>query len=115
MQPMPALFRIVNDDHPPFSQGASPVCLFWFLRDNPRMFKQLSCRDSKVGIFLETLHEKVFHGLDKVKHPWIVNARRTESVIPKKSTEYEEAVKSVQEWNAFLPRLEGWDLFGNIA
>lgn len=25
MQPMPALFRIVNDDHPPFSQGASPV------------------------------------------------------------------------------------------
>jgi serine/threonine protein kinase len=28
MQPMPALFRIVNDDHPPFSQGASPVCLY---------------------------------------------------------------------------------------
>jgi len=32
MQPMPALFRIVNDDHPPFSQGASPVCLYRSLR-----------------------------------------------------------------------------------
>lgn len=39
MQPMPALFRIVNDDHPPFSQGASPVCLFWFLR---HMYKTLT-------------------------------------------------------------------------
>lgn len=37
-----------------------------------------------------------------LKHPWIVNARRTDSVIPKKSTEYEEAVKSVQEWNEAL-------------
>lgn len=32
MQPMPALFRIVNDDHPPFSQGASPVCLYPLVR-----------------------------------------------------------------------------------
>ena len=34
LQPMPALFRIVNDDHPPLPQGASPVrCLsykIWF-------------------------------------------------------------------------------------
>jgi len=37
-----------------------------------------------------------------LKHPWIVNARRTDSVVPKKSTEYEEAVKSVQEWNEAL-------------
>lgn len=37
-----------------------------------------------------------------LKHPWIVNARRSDSVIPKKSTEYEEAVKSVQEWNEAL-------------
>lgn len=26
LAPMPALFRIVNDDHPPLPQGASPVC-----------------------------------------------------------------------------------------
>ena len=37
-----------------------------------------------------------------LKHPWIVNAKRTDSVVPKKSTEYEEAVKSVQEWNEAL-------------
>ena len=37
-----------------------------------------------------------------LKHPWIVNARRCDSVVPTKSTEYEEAVKSVQEWNEAL-------------
>lgn len=37
-----------------------------------------------------------------LRHPWIVNAHRSDSVIPKKSTEYEEAVKSVQEWNEAL-------------
>lgn len=31
LQPMPALFRIVNDDHPPLPEAASPVscCLAW--------------------------------------------------------------------------------------
>ena len=28
LQPMPALFRVVNDDHPPLPQGASPVGFF---------------------------------------------------------------------------------------
>jgi len=37
-----------------------------------------------------------------LKHPWIVNARRSDSVVPKKPTEYNEAVKSVQEWNEAL-------------
>jgi hypothetical protein len=37
-----------------------------------------------------------------LKHPWIVNACRSASVIPKKSTQYEEAVKSVQQWNEAL-------------
>lgn len=37
-----------------------------------------------------------------LKHPWIVNACRTDAVVPKKSTKYEEAVKSVQEWNEAL-------------
>ena len=37
-----------------------------------------------------------------LKHPWIVNARRSNSVVPKKPTEYEEAVKSVQQWNEAL-------------
>ena len=37
-----------------------------------------------------------------LKHPWIVNARRSDSVVPKKPTEYDEAVKSVQRWNEAL-------------
>lgn len=37
-----------------------------------------------------------------LKHPWIVNARRSDSVVPKKPTEYNEAVKSVQQWNEAL-------------
>ena len=37
-----------------------------------------------------------------LKHPWIVNAKRSDTVVPKKPTEYEEAVKSVQQWNEAL-------------
>lgn len=37
-----------------------------------------------------------------LKHPWIVNARRADSVVPTKPTKYDEAVKSVQEWNEAL-------------
>lgn len=37
-----------------------------------------------------------------LKHPWIVNARRTDSVVPVKPTKYDEAVKSVQQWNEAL-------------
>ncbi|CAG7927207.1 unnamed protein product [Penicillium olsonii] len=84
MQPMPALFRIVNDDHPPFSQGASPAVKDFLM--------QCFQKDPNLRVSARKL----------LKHPWIVNARRTESVIPKKSTEYEEAVKSVQEWNEAL-------------
>ena len=37
-----------------------------------------------------------------LKHPWIVNAKRCDAVVPKKPTEYDEAVKSVQQWNEAL-------------
>lgn len=37
-----------------------------------------------------------------MKHPWIVNARRSDSIVPRKPTEYDEAVKSVQRWNEAL-------------
>lgn len=45
-----------------------------------------------------------------LKHPWIVNARRFDSIVPKKSTEYEEAVRSVQEWNEALKSPDANDL-----
>ena len=37
-----------------------------------------------------------------LKHPWIVNACRSDAVVPKKSTQYDQAVKSVQQWNEAL-------------
>ncbi|KAJ5281472.1 Cytokinesis protein sepH [Penicillium angulare] len=84
LQPMPALFRIVNDDHPPLPQGASPAVKDFLM--------QCFQKDPNLRVSAKKL----------LKHPWIMNARRTDSVVPKKSTEYEEAVKSVQEWNEAL-------------
>src|SRR4051812_16503098 len=37
-----------------------------------------------------------------LKHPWILSAKRTIPAVPTKPTEYQEAVKSVQEWNEAL-------------
>ena len=37
-----------------------------------------------------------------LKHPWIVNARRSDSIVPTNPPKYDEAVKSVQQWNAAL-------------
>ncbi|KAE8147123.1 cytokinesis protein sepH [Aspergillus avenaceus] len=84
LQPMPALFRIVNDDHPPLPQGASPAVKDFLM--------QCFQKDPNLRVSAKKL----------LKHPWIVNARRSDSVVPKKSTEYEEAVRSVQEWNEAL-------------
>ncbi|KAJ5907875.1 Cytokinesis protein sepH [Penicillium taxi] len=84
LQPMPALFRIVNDDHPPLPQGASPAVKDFLM--------QCFQKDPNLRVSARKL----------LRHPWIVNARRSDSIVPKKSTEYEEAVKSVQEWNEAL-------------
>ena len=37
-----------------------------------------------------------------LKHPWIVNAKRADSVVSAKPTKYDEAIKSVQQWNEAL-------------
>ena len=84
MQPMPALFRIVNDDHPPLPQGASPAVLDFLM--------QCFQKDPNLRVSARKL----------LKHPWIVSARRSDAVIAKNATEYTEAVKSVQEWNEAL-------------
>ncbi|KAL8802572.1 MAG: hypothetical protein Q9182_003737 [Xanthomendoza sp. 2 TL-2023] len=84
LQPMHALFRIVNDDHPPLPEGSSPV-----VRD---FLMQCFQKDPNLRVSARKL----------LKHPWIVNARRSDSVVPKKPTDYDEAVKSVQQWNEAL-------------
>ncbi|KAI9848159.1 MAG: hypothetical protein M1837_000833 [Sclerophora amabilis] len=84
LQPMPALFRIVNDDHPPLPEGASPA-----VRD---FLMQCFQKDPNLRVSAKKL----------LKHPWIVSARRSDSVVPTQPTKYDEAVKSVQEWNEAL-------------
>lgn len=34
-----------------------------------------------------------------LKHPWIVSAKRAESIVQAPSTTYEEAVQNIQKWN----------------
>jgi len=34
-----------------------------------------------------------------LKHPWIVSAKRAESIVQAPSTTYEEAVENIQKWN----------------
>ncbi len=84
LQPMPALFRIVNDDHPPLPQGASPGVLDFLM--------QCFQKDPNLRVSAKKL----------TKHPWIMNTKRRGAEKPKKATEYDEAVKSVQEWNEAL-------------
>ena len=84
LAPMPALFRIVNDDHPPLPEGASPA-----VRD---FLMQCFQKDPNLRVSAKKL----------LKHAWITNARKTDSVVSEKSTKYDEAVKSVQQWNEAL-------------
>ncbi|KAK5073982.1 Protein kinase of the Mitotic Exit Network [Lithohypha guttulata] len=84
LQPMPALFRIVNDDHPPLPQGASPVVIDFLM--------QCFQKDPNLRVSAKKL----------LKHPWIVNARRSDTEVAKNATDYQEAVKSVQQWNEAL-------------
>ncbi|KAK3063807.1 hypothetical protein LTS18_012617 [Coniosporium uncinatum] len=84
LQPMPALFRIVNDDHPPLPEGASPA-----VRD---FLMQCFQKDPNLRVSARKL----------LKHPWIVSAKRADSRVPVKPTKYDEAVKSVQQWNEAL-------------
>jgi serine/threonine protein kinase len=101
LQPMPALFRIVNDDHPPLPQGASPVSEIYIQSPISMLICFQVVRDFLMQCFQKDPNLRV-SARKLLKHPWIVSARRSDSVIPKESTKYEEAVKSVQEWNEAL-------------
>jgi hypothetical protein len=37
-----------------------------------------------------------------LKHPWIMSARRTDTVVSTQTTKYDQAIKSVQQWNEAL-------------
>jgi serine/threonine protein kinase len=84
LQPMQALFRIVNDEHPPIPGSVSPL-----LRE---FLMECFQKNPTLRISAKRL----------LKHPWILSAKRTVPAVRTKPTEYTEAVKSVQEWNEAL-------------
>lgn len=91
LSPMPALFRIVNDDCPPLPDSASPVVRDFLL--------QCFQKDSNLRISARKL----------LKHPWMIGARRQldatkrQSAIPSRPvSSYEQTVAKVQEWNKAL-------------
>lgn len=96
LDPMPALFRIVQDDCPPIPDGASPV-----VKDFLYHCFQKDCN-------LRVSAKKL------LRHPWMVSARRQMSAQqapvgsqgperrPLSNYNYDEAVLKVQEWNEAL-------------
>lgn len=80
---MPALFAIVNDDHPPLPEGVSPVCIpsRWGCRDTitnvtrDRLLVTFSCNASRRILTCAYRHES-FYGtvgspvVGEVMHPW---------------------------------------------
>ena len=86
LDPMPALFRIVNDEHPPLPEGASPAVRDFLL--------QCFQKDPNFRVSARKL----------LKHPWIagVNAKKPTSRTTEDlgaTTKFEDAVRSVQQWN----------------
>lgn len=80
LDPMPALFRIVQDEHPPLPESASPVVKDFLM--------QCFQKDGNLRISAKKL----------LKHPWIANIRKKAT----DSVPQQEAIKSVQEWNEAL-------------
>jgi len=84
LQPMQALFRIVNDDHPPIPGSASKL-LREFL---------MECFQKNPNLRIDAKR--------LLKHPWILSAKRTAPAVASTGPEYKEAIKSVQQWNEAL-------------
>lgn len=102
LEPMPALFRIVQDDYPPIPDGASPI-----VKD---FLYHCFQKDPNLRVSAKKL----------LRHPWMVSARKqmeegsNEGSADKKANgqeggrrplsnyNYDEAVLKVQEWNEAL-------------
>lgn len=107
LDPMPALFRIVQDDCPPIPDGASPI-----VKD---FLYHCFQKDSNLRISAKKL----------LKHPWMVSARKqlsegrsragsttelkegSEGAKKPHNYNFDEALAKVQEWNEALKCTSG--------
>lgn len=81
---MPALFAIVNDDHPPLPEGISAAA-----RD---FLMQCFQKDPNLRVSAKKL----------LKHAWIVSCRRTDAPVAKAPANFNQAVEEVKQWNKAL-------------
>ena len=104
LDPMPAMFRIVQDDCPPIPEGASPI-----VKD---FLYHCFQKDCNLRISAKKL----------LRHPWMVSARKQMTNSAEKESDrdggqgaaagperrplsnynFDEAVLKVQEWNEAL-------------
>lgn len=79
--PMPALFRIVQDDYPPLPEGVSPALKDWLM--------QCFQKDPMLRISAQKL----------LKHKWIQSAKRKQTTV---EAEGADVTKNIQDYNAKL-------------
>ena len=95
LNPMPALFRIVQDDCPPIPEGASPI-----VKD---FLYHCFQKDANLRISAKKL----------LRHPLMVQARKqleaqqgtpsaSDGRRPRSNYNFDDAVLKVQEWNEAL-------------
>ncbi|KAI1820179.1 hypothetical protein F4861DRAFT_524046 [Xylaria intraflava] len=84
LQAMPALFAIVNDDHPPLPEGVSSAA-----RD---FLMQCFQKDPNLRVSARKL----------LKHNWIVGCRRSDAPVAKAPGNFIQAVEEVKQWNKAL-------------
>ncbi|UNI20940.1 Non-specific serine/threonine protein kinase [Purpureocillium takamizusanense] len=81
---MPALFAIVNDDHPPLPEGISAAA-----RD---FLMQCFQKDPNLRVTARKL----------LRHAWIAGSRRAEAPVSKAPANFNQAVEEVKQWNKAL-------------
>ncbi|KAL7933205.1 hypothetical protein V8C35DRAFT_305189 [Trichoderma chlorosporum] len=81
---MPALFAIVNDDHPPLPEGISAAA-----RD---FLMQCFQKDPNLRVSARKL----------LRHAWIVGCRRTDAPVSRAPANFDDAVEEVKQWNKAL-------------
>ncbi|KAK2033342.1 hypothetical protein LX32DRAFT_106753 [Colletotrichum zoysiae] len=85
---MPALFAIVNDDHPPLPEGISPAS-----RD---FLMQCFQKDPNLRVTARKL----------LRHAWIIGCRRSDAPVSKAPANFSQAVEEVKQWNKALKSSE---------
>ena len=105
---MPALFAIVNDDHPPLPEGVSPVCLpplLGWCRHGLLIYLEQAARDFLMQCFQKDPNLRV-SARKLLRHPWITGCRRSDAPVSRAPSNFNQAVEEVKQWNKALKSSE---------